>query len=121
MATVGILTDTTASIPEDMIAQLGIRLVPYYVHRGLETLRDMVDIRPDEFVAYLRQAVNLPTTPNPSPGDYLAVLQDLARTTKQIVALTMTSKGSGAYQSCKTAVQMFREKLPDIQVEVGAT
>jgi DegV family protein with EDD domain len=101
-----------------MVEDLGIRLVPYYVHRGLETLRDMVDIRPDEFVAYLRQAVKLPTTSNPSPGDYLAALQDLARSTKEIVALTMTSKGSGAYQSCRAAVDMLREKMPEVQVEV---
>ena len=118
MSSVGILTDTTAAIPESMVKDLGIRLVPYFVHRGLETLRDMVDIRPDEFVAYLRQAVTLPTTANPSPGDYLAGLQDMARTTKQIVALTMTSKGSGAYQSCKAAVAMLREKMPEVQVEV---
>ncbi len=118
MSSVGILTDTTAAIPESMVKDLGIRLVPYYVHRGLETLRDMVDISPDEFVTYLRQAVTLPTTANPSPGDYLAGLQNLARTTKQIVALTMTSKGSGAYQSCKAAVAMLREKMPEVQVEV---
>jgi len=121
MPAVGILTDTTASIPEKMITQLGIRLVPYFVHRGLETLRDMVDIQPDEFVAYLRQAVTLPTTANPSPGDYLAALLDLARDTTEIVALTMTSKGSGAFQSCKTAVEMLREKMPEVQVEVVDT
>jgi DegV family protein with EDD domain len=121
MPTVGILTDTTASIPEKMITQLGIRLVPYFVHHGLETLRDMVDIQPDEFVAYLRQAVTLPTTANPSPGDYLAALLDMARDTTEIVALTMTSKGSGAYQSCKTAVEMLREKMPEVQVEVVDT
>jgi DegV family protein with EDD domain len=121
MPTVGILTDTTASIPEKMITELGIRLVPYFVHRGLETLRDMVDIQPDEFVAYLRQAVTLPTTANPSPGDYLAALLDIARDTTEIVALTMTSKGSGAFQSCKTAVEMLREKMPEVQVEVVDT
>jgi fatty acid-binding protein DegV len=40
---VGVLTDTTASIPEELTRELGVEIVPYYIHRGLETLRDMVD------------------------------------------------------------------------------
>lgn len=115
---VGVLTDTTASIPEEVVRRLGIELVPYYVHRGLETLRDVVDVRPEEFAEYLRTAQKLPTTSNPSPGDYLQGLKRLAERTKQIVALTMTSKGSGGYQSCRAAVEMLREQQPDVQVEV---
>ncbi len=70
MATVGILTDTTASIPRPLAEDLGIELVPYYVHRGLETLRDEVDIDTDMLARYLERADTLPTTSNPSPGDY---------------------------------------------------
>jgi fatty acid-binding protein DegV len=53
---VGILTDTTASIPEALARQLGIEVVPYYVHRGLDTLRDMVDVKPTEFAEWLQGA-----------------------------------------------------------------
>ncbi len=115
---VGVLTDTTASIPSEVVQRLGIELVPYYIHRGLETLRDSVDVQPDEFARYLKTTDRLPTTSNPSPGDYLKGLRRLAEKTKEIVALTMTSKGSGAYQSCRAAVEMLREQLPDVRVEV---
>ena len=115
---VRVLTDTTASIPEELVEELGIELVPYYVHKGLETLRDSMDIDPDEFARYLETTDRLPTTSNPSPGDYLKGLKRLAEKTKEIVALTMTSKGSGGYQSCRAAVEMLREQLPDIRVEV---
>ncbi|HEY77331.1 MAG TPA: DegV family protein [Thermoflexia bacterium] len=115
---VGVLTDTTASIPEEVVDALGIELVPYYIHRGLETLRDSVDAKPDEFARYLETTDRLPTTSNPSPGDYLKGLKRLAERTKEIVALTMTSKGSGGYQSCRAAVEMLREQLPDVRVEV---
>ena len=115
---VGVLTDTTASIPEEVVDALGIELVPYYIHRGLETLRDSVDAKPDEFAQYLKTTDRLPTTSNPSPGDYLKGLKRLAERTRKIIALTMTSKGSGAYQSCRAAVEMLREQLPDIRVEV---
>jgi DegV family protein with EDD domain len=118
---IGVLTDTTASIPEDLAQELGIEIVPYYVHRGLETLRDMVDVRPAEFAEWLTQATKLPTTSNPAPGDYLNGLRHLAERVKEIVALTMTSKGSGAYQSCRAAVDMLKEQTPDVRVEVVDT
>jgi DegV family protein with EDD domain len=118
---VGVLTDTTASIPEKLARELGIEIVPYYVHRGLETLRDMVDVKPDEFAEWLAKATKLPTTSNPAPGDYLIGLRHLAERVNRIVALTMTSKGSGAYQSCRAAVHLLREQFPEVRVEVVDT
>ncbi len=118
---VGILTDTTASIPEELIQKLGIEIVPYYVHRGLETLRDMVDVKPGEFAEWLRGATKLPTTSNPAPGDYLAGLSYLAGRVKEVVVLTMTSKGSGAYQSCLAGADLLREQFPGVRVEVVDT
>ena len=118
---VGILTDTTASIPGELARELGIEIVPYYVHRGLETLRDMVDVKPAEFAQWLTRATKLPTTSNPAPGDYLIGLRRLAERVNRIVALTMTSKGSGAYQSCRAAVGLLKEQAPEVQVEVVDT
>jgi DegV family protein with EDD domain len=118
---IGVLTDTTASIPEELARELGIEIVPYYVHRGLETLRDMVDVKPGEFAEWLAKATKLPTTSNPAPGDYLIGLRRLAERVNRIVALTMTSKGSGAYQSCRAAVHLLREQFPDVHVEVVDT
>lgn len=119
--TVGILTDTTASIPLALAEELGIELVPYYIHRGLETLRDMVDVEPEAFANYLATATRLPTTSNPAPGDYLSGLKRLAERAHEIVVLTMTSKGSGAFQSCRAAMEILRERMPRVRVEVVDT
>lgn len=120
---VAVLTDSTASIPANLIRELDIEIVPYYIHRGLETLRDMVDVRPAEFAAWLKTTTRLPTTANPSPGDYLVALKNLAQRGggMEIVALTMTSKGSGAYQSCLAAVNMLTEQMPGLRCEVVDT
>src|SRR5512136_2345708 len=121
MSVVGVLTDTTASIPPALAKELQIEMISYYVHRGLDTLRDMVDVQPEPFAQYLAQTDRLPTTSNPSIGDYLIGLKRLTERTKNIVALTMTSKGSGAYQSCKAAVEVLRERIPDVHVELVDT
>jgi DegV family protein with EDD domain len=115
---IGILTDTTASIPQELVQKLQIEIVPYYVHRGLETLRDTLDVNPAQFAEWLAGARKLPTTSNPAPGDYLKGFMNLARRVKGIIAITMTSRGSGAYQSCRAAVDLFREHTPDVRVEV---
>jgi fatty acid-binding protein DegV len=47
MPIVGVLTDSCASIPEALIEELCIEVIPYYMHRGLETLRDLVDVQRD--------------------------------------------------------------------------
>ena len=118
MSVVGVLTDTTASIPPALAKELQIEMVSYYVHRGLDTLRDMVDVQPEPFARYLAQTDRLPTTSNPSIGDYLTGLRRLAEHTREIVALTMTSKGSGAYQAAMAAKDMLLEKLPQLRIEV---
>lgn len=121
MRSVGILTDTTASIPSQLVKELGIELVPYIVHRAGETLRDMVDVLPGPFASWLATATVLPTTANPSPGDYLAGLMRLASRCRDIVVFTMTSTGSGAYQSCRVAVDHFRNEDAGTRVEIVDT
>jgi DegV family protein with EDD domain len=118
MPIVGVLTDSCASIPEALIEELRIEVVPYYIHRGLETLRDLVDVQREEFFRWLPTAKELPKTANPGPGDYLEAFRELARRTREIVSIHMTSIGSGAYQSAMTAKEMAREVLPELYIEV---
>jgi fatty acid-binding protein DegV len=44
MSQVAVVTDSCASIPEEILKQLNIRTVAYYIHRGREVLRDLVTI-----------------------------------------------------------------------------
>lgn len=118
MVTVGILTDTTASIPAKLVAELGIELVPYYVICAGRTLRDTVDVDSESFSRYLETTETLPTTSNPSPGDYYHGLKQLAGRARDILALTMTTRGSGAYQSCRAAIEQLQETLPQIKIEL---
>ncbi len=124
MNRVGILTDTTASIPQYLVDELHIEIVPYHVMRGAENLRDAIDVKPAAFANYLLSLKNdakLPTTSFPSPGEYVQGFMNLAERTREIVALTMTSKGSGAFQSCLTAAKMVREEIADINIQIVDT
>jgi DegV family protein with EDD domain len=122
MANVAVLTDSTASIPEVMLAELNIHTVAYYIHCGQEVLRDLVTIQRQEFLNWLTTARTLPTTASPGPGDYLDAYHHLIETgTHEIISIHMTSKGSGAYQAASVAQSMLKEEQPEITVEVVDT
>ena len=119
MTKVEIVTDSTASIPEDLIKELNINCVPYYIHRGKEVLRDLRTIKRDELYNWLPTAKELPKTACPGTGDYMNMYEDLVKKgTEEIVSIHMTSKGSGAYQAAMNAKSMLFEELPDIRLEV---
>lgn len=120
MPEVAVVTDSAASIPESLLQTLRIHWVPYYIHRGQETLRDLVTIQRQAFYRWLPTATELPKTANPSPGDYLQMYEGLAdeEGVREFVSIHMTSKGSGAYQAAKVAQSMLREKSPELRVEV---
>jgi DegV family protein with EDD domain len=119
MARVAVLTDSTASIPENLLAALNIHTVAYYIHRGQEVLRDLVTIQRKEFLDWLVTARVLPTTASPGPGDYLEAYKGLAEQgSEEIVSIHMTSQGSGAYQAASVAQSMLQEQRPELRVEV---
>jgi DegV family protein with EDD domain len=119
MSKLAVLTDSTASIPENILQELNIHTVAYYIHRGQEVLRDLVTIQRQEFLDWLVTARVLPTTASPGPGDYLEAYRELAdQGSQEIVSIHMTSKGSGAYQAASVAQSMLQEQHPDLRIEV---
>jgi DegV family protein with EDD domain len=119
---VAIVTDSSASIPENLLASLHIHTVAYYIHRGGEVLRDLVTIQRDEFLRWLMTARSIPTTACPGPEDYFAMYKNLAQAgAREIVSVHMTSKASGAFQAASIAQSMMKNEFPDVCIEVMDT
>jgi DegV family protein with EDD domain len=119
MPGIAILTDSCASIPENLLKTLKIHSVAYYIHRGEEVLRDLVTVQREEFLAWLPTAKTLPTTACPGPGDYVAAYEHIiASGQDEIISLHMTSKGSGAYQAATVARDMVLERFAGVKIEV---
>ncbi len=121
MARVRIVTDTCCCIPDDLVAENRITLVPYYVHMGGKSYRDLVEVQRAPFFEGLAKARELPKTANPSPGDYLEAFRSVAAEGSAIVSVSMTSSGSGGYQSSVVARDMARQELPGVEIEVVDT
>ncbi|MGE5251574.1 MAG: DegV family protein [Bacteroidota bacterium] len=122
MPPVAVLTDSVASLPEEIIQQLNIRTVAYYIHRGEEILRDLVTIQREEFLRWLMTAHFLPTTASPGPGDYFEAYDDLARKgVREIISIHISSLVSGAVQGASVACTMMKDRFPDVSIEIVDT
>lgn len=122
MSQVAVITDSCASIPDEMYAELDIAMVPYFLHIGTHAQRDLVEVTREEFFPYLATASEVPKTANPGVGDYVEAFRRAAQKTKDIISLHMTSIGSGAYQGATIARDMVKAELPpDVRIEVVDT
>jgi DegV family protein with EDD domain len=82
-------------------------MVPLKVHFGDETFRDGVDLTPGEFFARLASSPVLPTTSQPTVGEFTSVYRALTADYEHVLAFHLASTMSGTYQASLTAAQPF--------------
>jgi len=97
-----IVVDSTADFPEAPERFSNWRVVPLYVRFGDESFRDYVDLTPAQFYERLRAAPETPSTSQPTPGDFVAVYEQLAAY-ERILSLHIAGKLSGTLESARTA------------------
>jgi DegV family protein with EDD domain len=107
-ANTAIVVDSTADFPEAPERFRNWRVVPLYVRFGAESFKDYVELAPGQFYARLRTADELPTTSQPTPGDFLAAYEALADY-ERIYSLHLSGDLSGTYGSATTAAQQLAE------------
>ncbi len=112
-ANTAIVLDSTADFPEAAQRFANWRVVPLYVRFGDESYRDYVELGPEEFYARLRTAETLPTTSQPTPGDFLATYEELSEY-ERIFSIQIASQLSGTFQSAQTAAQQIGDKVRTI-------
>ena len=106
-----IVTDTTCDLPPDWFSRYNITAVPINIQFGLETFKDRVTIDPDTFYQRINTEGELPTTSQPSVGEFAQVYQDLAADGSQILSIHLTSKLSGTWQAAILTAKQQRDKI----------
>ena len=115
---VAIVTDTTACIPQEQIEKYDIELVPIELIFGDKVYRDGIDISPTEFYTLLQQSEKLPTTASSSPNTYLEAYRKASQRAASILCITLPVKLSGMFTSAQMAVELAKETLPNVVIEV---
>ena len=107
---VKIVTDSLSDITSDIAEGLGITVVPLTVLFGQESFLDRVTITTDEFYYKLTHDAAWPTTTQPPPSVFVDVYNKLAEDTDEILAITLSSKLSGTYESALNAKSLVEKE-----------
>ena len=118
MKQVAIVTDSVACIPREQVEEYGIEVVPVQVIFGDKAYRDGIDISPSQFYALFRQAEKLPTTAASLPGSLLEAYRKASRRGASILCITLSAKLSGMFNAARLAVEMAKETLPNVTIEL---
>ena len=111
MARVSVVTDSTANLPPDMIERHGIRVVSLYVIFGGDRTVPEVEITDyPAFFEELRAAEVLPTTSQPSVGDFTSVYEPLLADGGEVVSLHISGGLSGTAEAARQAAQALERE-----------
>jgi len=118
MPEVAIVVDTTHYMPRELVEANGLHEVSLYVNQGdrHERESDMPDF--DAFYEGLRTSAQLPTTSQPSIGDFLAVYEPLVEEGRDVVSVHISGGISGTVESARQAATDLRARKPQRRIEV---
>jgi DegV family protein with EDD domain len=116
---VQIVTDSGADLwlSKEERSALGIHVVPLTVTLDGKAYQEGVDIEPEDFYALFAGTDSLPTTSQPSTGDFAETYRRLAKDDPEILSIHISSGLSGTVNSARAAV----EQVPEATITVVDT
>lgn len=113
MSQVVIVADSTADVPQAMLSEYGIHIVPMRVAFGEESFLEGIEITAEDFYDKLTKSRDLPTTSQTSPSQYVEVYRKFLLDTPgaSIISIHLSSGMSGTYQAALLAKDMLEEEL----------
>jgi DegV family protein with EDD domain len=109
---VAVVTDSTAYLPEPLVDELGIEVVPLYVVLTGRSGREGIDVGPAEVARTLAVKGQQVTTSRPTPGDFVAAYRRrLDAGADRIVSVHLSSELSGTWDAARTAAAQVGEHV----------
>jgi DegV family protein with EDD domain len=115
---IAIVTDSTPYLPSALIERWGIHEVSLYVGWGgkLKRESDYTDL--DAFYGQLHDSEQLPTTSQPSAGDFIACYEPLVSDGVDVLSIHIAGGLSGTCESAREAARLLAEAGHPGRVEV---
>lgn len=102
-----LITDSTCDLTKEVQEQLGIHVVPLKVLFGEQEYVDGVHLTKEEFYQKLETSKELPTTTQVNPAEFKEVFEKYINQGDEVIAILLSSKLSGTYQSAVIAKEML--------------
>ena len=106
MSNIQIVTDSTAYLTKEEMKHYDIKIVPLMVYFQGEEDREGFPGEFEKFFHKLKESKDFPTTSQPPIGAFAQAFQEAIDQGKEVIALTISSKLSGTYNSAVVAAEM---------------
>jgi DegV family protein with EDD domain len=104
---IAVVTDSAASLPRELAAELGIAVVPIYLRFGDESVKDEADT--SGFYERLRAEPQAAATASPAPGDFVEAFERAP--SEEVVCVTVSASVSGINQTARLAADMTGKRV----------
>jgi DegV family protein with EDD domain len=113
MNRIRVVTDSACDLPDELLAEMGIGLVPLHIRFGTEELVDRTELSTKEFWARSAESPTLPETSAPSPGAFHEAFTALAdEGATGVVCINLSSKLSATIQAARQAARDLEGTFP---------
>ena len=102
-----ITSDSTCDLSPEQLEKYNIRLLPLYVDMDGRTLRDGVDVKPDDIYAHVAAGGGLPKTAAVNMADYVRAFTELSAKNDFVIHVCISLYFSCCYQNAKLAAADF--------------
>src|SRR5215218_5423897 len=109
MPTIRVVTDSTCDLPDSLVRQYGITVVPVSVHLGTQSYLDRVNLATETLLRQTQGGAARPATAPPTVATFEQVYRQLkaGRPCDGIVSIHVSSRLSGTYNNALMARDSF--------------
>lgn len=100
---IGIVTDSTADLPAELVRQYNIEVIPLHVQLDGREYKDGVELTTSIFYELLRSSDGTPSTSQPAPGVFVEVYRKMLKEYDAVISIHLTHALSGTVQTARIA------------------
>lgn len=116
MASIKIVTDSSADIPAQLASELGIDIVPTLLHIGEHTYRAGLDLSTDQLIGLIQEGHQPVKTAAPAPVVFEQLYRKLALEYDHIFSIHLSNRLGGIYRAAMQARSRLPASLTRIEV-----
>lgn len=120
MEKIHIFSDSACDIPEALVNQYQIEIIPIHITHEGRTFREYYDTTPEQYWKLLQASPDIPQTSQITPAQVLECYRYAHEAgCTHVLGIIMNAKGSGGFQSCCIARDLFYDEYGrDMRIEL---
>lgn len=101
--TTALVVDSTADLPDNLVHDPNLTVVPLTVFFGEEAYLDWVELEPEQFYEKLVAGPTVPTTSQPAPGVFAELYSRLREQYQSVYSVHLSAEFSGTCETARAA------------------